>query len=1062
MGICIYRSDNEAAVITPDEYRAQRQSLFESWAAENGIEIENSPSETHESNGRAERAGQEIINKSNAMLLDANLPGSLWPETTKAAALLHNLSPKEANGMKSPNEVLLKWFQDNLRWHNPTLLARASDDLRPDWSGIYAYGCRAYALNKEREAEKNSLFFRTHPRAHIGYLVGYRAANIYRIWVPELDKVITTRNVAFDEDIFYTPDHRPAEQELQLEAEALDLVVVSVDEIQDAGSVLGDLTSRDPEFDSFIYNENVNGSEEAQEEHQISIQETQGEHGPSIRLGTPVPEEAEMPLGQDSGVEAPGITAAKGGEDTSQSQSQTLGLLSPEATPEPGPPEALGHSGAAHNTATEGIMRPEILQGRGVHFNDPVEGSDSRLGVSQDEDSQSGIRETQQESQQQESGAQEPADELSRNTLPSLAPTTSLTRASIRQRGPPKFLIDELSQASTGRRSQKKSGTSSRGGRAASYNAAILEKETNLKMGWFFNTFMPGFSDEDNGGDYQTFHAVFAAAVMQKRAPRLAASPSRPRIHYSDLTKPPKKVSDLKGHLMEKQFWDAMHAEIRKLIDKGTWKEMDRDDARRRPLPLKWVFTYKFDADGYLTGCKARICVRGDLQPFDTLQNTYAATLTARSFRVAIAVMAQFDLECKQLDITNAFLNASLEELDQTIHCELPDGFKKDGKIVELEKALYGLRESPQLWFKEFSRTLKGLGLEPNPEDPCLWQDSEKRIMVLFYVDDILVLYNKKDERAGKRVIEGITTRYEARMEGDIEWFLGIRVKRDRSARKAWLIHDSYIEKTCKRYNLVNAATKFPQTPLPMSGLEKFLGTATRAQIKAFQEKVGSLIYTAVMIRCDVAFAAAILSQHLLNPSPAHLAAVDQVHRYLYGTRYLGLGFGGEHREAVIASDASFADDEATRRSSQGYIFMLFGGPILWKAGRQATVTTSTTEAELLALEQTAKETLALARLFHSISLDLGKLMEIFCDNQQTIRLVVGANERISTKLRHVDIQNMWLRQEYAAGKFVVTYLATDEMPADGLTKNLSRQKFEHFRELLNLQDTQAIVAPSS
>jgi hypothetical protein len=109
----------------------------------------------------------------------------------------------------------------------------------------------------------------------------------------------------------------------------------------------------------------------------------------------------------------------------------------------------------------------------------------------------------------------------------------------------------------------------------------------------------------------------------------------------------------------------------------------------------------------------------------------------------------------------------------------------------------------------------------------------------------------------------------------------------------------------------------------------------------------------------------------------------------------------------MIASDASYADDIDTRRSSQGYVMSLFGGPVIWRAARQSTVTTSTTEAKLLAVEHTAKETLALQRFFKDIKLDLGELWTIFCDNQQTIRLIVGENERITTKLRHVDIQNM-------------------------------------------------------
>jgi hypothetical protein len=52
----------------------------------------------------------------------------------------------------------------------------------------------------------------------------------------------------------------------------------------------------------------------------------------------------------------------------------------------------------------------------------------------------------------------------------------------------------------------------------------------------------------------------------------------------------------------------------------------------------------------------------------------------------------------------------------------------------------------------------------------------------------------------------------------------------------------------------------------------------------------------------------------------------------------------------------------------------------------------------------------------------------------------------------------MWLRQENSKGVFQVTYLATNDMPADGLTKSLPRQKFEHFKALLNLQDARGLI----
>jgi hypothetical protein len=237
--------------------------------------------------------------------------------------------------------------------------------------------------------------------------------------------------------------------------------------------------------------------------------------------------------------------------------------------------------------------------------------------------------------------------------------------------------------------------------------------------------------------------------------------------------------------------------------------------------------------------------------------------------------------------------------------------------------------------------------------------------------------------------------------------------------------------------------------------LLRYEGEALKAEIKAYQERVGSILYTAIMIRPDVAFAASQLSHHLTNPGPAHFRAAEQVIAYLYRLKHLGIRYGG-HKGAklLMCGDASFADNTESRRSSQGYIVQLFGGPIIWKAARQVTVTTSTTEAELLALEHIAKESVALKRFLHELCLDLGASWEIFCDNQQTIRLVVEESERVTTKLRHVDIQNMWLKQEHAKGTFTVTYLPTSEMPADGLTKALPRQAHERFLAHLNLHDT--------
>jgi hypothetical protein len=73
---------------------------------------------------------------------------------------------------------------------------------------------------------------------------------------------------------------------------------------------------------------------------------------------------------------------------------------------------------------------------------------------------------------------------------------------------------------------------------------------------------------------------------------------------------------------------------------------------------------------------------------------TRATTLASTTFRTLIAITAHFDLETRQLDVINAFVNC---DLDKVIYIRLSPGFEKPGKILLLKKALYRLRQSPLL-----------------------------------------------------------------------------------------------------------------------------------------------------------------------------------------------------------------------------------------------------------------------------------------------------------------------------------------------------------------------------
>ena len=90
------------------------------WAKDEGIELELSPTYTHESNGLIERAGQEVITRSIKVRESANLSVKLWPESTLAVIYLYNRSPSDArpednDEMTSLDEMLTNWFRNYFR-----------------------------------------------------------------------------------------------------------------------------------------------------------------------------------------------------------------------------------------------------------------------------------------------------------------------------------------------------------------------------------------------------------------------------------------------------------------------------------------------------------------------------------------------------------------------------------------------------------------------------------------------------------------------------------------------------------------------------------------------------------------------------------------------------------------------------------------------------------------------------------------------------------------------------------------------------------------------------------
>jgi hypothetical protein len=149
-----------------------------------------------------------------------------------------------------------------------------------------------------------------------------------------------------------------------------------------------------------------------------------------------------------------------------------------------------------------------------------------------------------------------------------------------------------------------------------------------------------------------------------------------------------------------------------------------------------------------------------------------------------MALACAFNLKAMQYDVLNAFLNATL---DRALHVRTPDGFQeKYGQVLRLLRALYGLKEAPRLWALHFQASLQKLGLHPVYGFPCLWIND--RIILFFYVDDIIILYHPDYQEDFEKLERQLVKLYNLRQIGNVKWFLGIRVKRVLTSRQLYLV----------------------------------------------------------------------------------------------------------------------------------------------------------------------------------------------------------------------------------------------------------------------------------
>ena len=204
-------------------------------------------------------------------------------------------------------------------------------------------------------------------------------------------------------------------------------------------------------------------------------------------------------------------------------------------------------------------------------------------------------------------------------------------------------------------------------------------------------------------------------------------------------------------------------------------------------------------------------------------------------------------------------------------------------------------------------------------------------------------------------------------------------------------------------------------------------------------------MYAAIATRPDLSLAVGMLSQYMQNPSNEHWVGIKRILRYIKGTLNYGLKFTYSDKFVLQGySDADWAGEVETRKSTSGYVFLLGNCCVSWRSKKQSIVALSSTEAEYVSLCSAAQETIWLRNLLSSVGFEQTAPTVIHEDNQGAIAL--SHNPKDHPRTKHIDIKYHFVRQTIEDNRVTLLYCPTERMVADTLTKGLSKPLFEGFR----------------